>query len=105
MFLAEDYADNLEQYKALATSIILDPHVQNYCESREQEGLYQEMGNVYSTFLNILYMQHNANFIAVTNAHLEQSVYNGNNAISESGFETMYRKVFSCLFCDQNDEH
>lgn len=94
MFLAEDYEDNLEQYKALAISIILDPHVQNYCESREQEELYQEMGNVYSSFLNMLYTQHNANFIAVTNEHLEQFVYNGNNAISESGFETMYKKDY-----------
>lgn len=92
--LAEDYEDRLEQYKALATSIILDSHVQNYCESRTQEGIYNEMGNVYSTFLNMLYLQHNANFIAVTNEHLDQCVYNGNNALSESGFETMYEKDY-----------
>ena len=67
MIMAEDCADNLEQYKALATSIILDPHVQNYCESKTKQEIYNEMGNVYSTFLNILYIQHNANFIAVTN--------------------------------------
>lgn len=42
--LAEDYADNLEQYKALTTSIILDSHVQEYCESDTRQELYQERG-------------------------------------------------------------
>ena len=73
--LAEDYADNLEQYKALTTSIILDSHVQTYCESDTRQELYQEMGNVYSAFLNMFYFQHNANFIAVTNEKLDQYVY------------------------------
>lgn len=90
LILAEDCENNLEQYKALATSIILDTHVQNFCESRTQAEAFEEMGNVYSTFLNLLYQQHNVNFIAVSNDHLDQFVYNGNNAISESGFETMY---------------
>ena len=94
MIMAEDCADNLEQYKALATSIILDPHVQNYCESETKQELYNEMGNVYSTFLNMLYIQHNANFIAVTNEHLDQYIYNGNSAVSESSFETMYEKDY-----------
>ncbi len=93
--MAEDCADNLEQYKALATSIILDPHVQNYCESETRQELYNEMGNVYSTFLNMLYFQHNANFIAVTNESMEQYVYNGNSAVSESSFETMYEKDYA----------
>lgn len=92
--MAEDCADNLEQYKALATSIILDPHVQNYCESNTRQELYNEMGNVYSTFLNMLYIQHNANFIAVTNESMEAFIYNGNSAVSESGFETMYEKDY-----------
>lgn len=92
--MAEDCADNLEQYKALATSIILDPHVQNYCESDTNQELYSEMGNVYSTFLNMLYMQHNANFIAVTNEYLDQYIYTGNIAVSESGFETAYEKDY-----------
>ena len=43
--MAEDYADNLEQYKALATSIILDSHVQSYCESKSLEEIYREQGN------------------------------------------------------------
>lgn len=94
MILAEDYEDNLEQYKALATSINLDSHVQKFSESRTEEGIYEEMGNVYSTFLNLLYLQHNANFIVVTNEKLGQFVYNGNNAISESGFETIYAKDY-----------
>lgn len=93
--MAEDCADNLEQYKALATSIILDPHVQNYCESETKQELYNEMGNVYSTFLNMLYFQHNANFIAVTNEYMEQYVYNGNSAVNESSFETMYEKDYA----------
>lgn len=93
--MAEDCADNLEQYKALATSIILDPHVQNYCESETRQELYNEMGNVYSTFLNMLYTQHNANFIAVTNESMEQYVYNGNSAVNESSFETMYEKDYA----------
>lgn len=92
--MAEDCADNLEQYKSLATSIILDPHVQNYCESDTRQELYSEMGNVYSTFLNMLYIQHNANFIAVTNEHLDEYIYNGNSAVSESGFETVYEKDY-----------
>lgn len=94
MILAEDYEDNLEQYKALATSIILDSHVQKFSESKTEEGIYEEMGNVYSTFLNLLYLQHNANFIVVTNDQLGKFVYNGNNAISDSGFETMYAKDY-----------
>lgn len=94
MILAEDYENNLEQYKALATSINLDSHVQKFSESRTEEGIYEEMGNVYSTFLNLLYLQHNANFIVVTNEKLGQFVYNGNNAISESGFETIYAKDY-----------
>ncbi len=95
VFLAEDYADNLEQYKALATSIILDPHVQKYCESSNMQELYNEMGNVYSSFLNMLYIQHNANFIAVTNEALGQFLYNGNSAVSESSFETSYEKDYA----------
>ncbi len=93
--LAEDYADNLEQYKALTTSIILDSHVQEYCESDTRQELYQERGNVYSTFLNMFYFQHNANFIAVTNERLNQYVYCGNIAVSESGFEMMYEKDYA----------
>lgn len=92
--MAEDCADNLEQYKALATSIILDPHVQDYCESETRQELYSEMGNVYSTFLNMLYIQHNANFIAVTNESMGQYIYNGNSAVNESNFETMYEKDY-----------
>lgn len=92
--MAEDCADNLEQYKALATSIILDPHVQNYCESKTHQELYNEMGNVYSIFLNMLYTQHNANFIAVTNDFMDQYIYNGNSAVSESSFETVYEKDY-----------
>lgn len=92
--LAEDYEDNLEQYKALATSIILDTHVQDYCESKTQDVLHREAGDVYRTFLNMLYLQHNANFIVVTNAYLGQHVYTGNIAISESGFETMYAEDY-----------
>lgn len=94
MILAEDYEDNLEQYKALATSINLDSHVQKFSESKTEEGIYEEMGNVYSTFLNLLYLQHNANFIAVTNDQLGQFVYNGNKTLSESGFETAYDKDY-----------
>ena len=93
--LAEDYADNLEQYKALTTSIILDSHVQEYCESDTRQEMYKEMGNVYSTFLNMFYFQHNANFIAVTNEALDQYVYCGNMAVSESSFETMYEKDYA----------
>ena len=92
--LAEDYADNLEQYKALTTSIILDSHVQAYCESDTRQELYQEMGNVYNAFLNMFYFQHNANFIAVTNERLDQYVYCGNMAVSESSFETVYEKDY-----------
>lgn len=93
--LAEDYADNLEQYKALTTSIILDSHVQEYCESDTRQEMYKKMGNVYSTFLNMFYFQHNANFIAVTNEALDQYVYCGNTAVSESSFETMYEKDYA----------
>lgn len=94
LFLAEDYADNLEQYKALATSVILDTHVQKYSESKTLQELYSEMGNVYSSFLNMLYIQYNANFIVVTNDALGQYLYNGNSAVSESSFETMYEKDY-----------
>lgn len=92
--MAEDYADNLEQYKALATSIILDSHVQSYCESKSLEEIYGEQGNVYSTFLNILYMQYNANFIAVTNNRVDKYLYNGNSAIAESGFEDVLEEDY-----------
>ena len=92
--MAEDYADNLEQYKALATSIILDSHVQSYCESKSLEEIYREQGNVYSTFLNILYMQYNANFIAVTNNRVDKYLYNGNSAIAESGFEDVLEEDY-----------
>lgn len=45
--------------------------------------------------MNMFYFQHNANFIAVTNERLNQYVYCGNIAVSESGFEMMYEKDYA----------
>ncbi len=88
--MAQDCANNLEQYKSLITACNLDSHVQKYCESTSKEELYGEMGNVYSSFLNMLYMQYNANFIAVLNNRVGNYLYNGNVNINESGFEKVY---------------
>ncbi|WP_277934832.1 sensor histidine kinase [Parablautia intestinalis] len=85
--MAQDCANNLEQYKSLITACSMDSHVQEYCESTSMEGLYGEMGNVYNSFLNMLYMQYNANFIAVINTGMNNYLYNGNVNINESFFE------------------
>lgn len=92
--MAEDCANNLEQYKALATAINLDSHVRKYCESISQEEVHREMGNVYNSLLNMLYMQYNANFIAVTNEMMGDCIYNGNCNITESGFERAYEEDY-----------
>lgn len=96
--MAGDYADNLEQYKALTTAIVLDSHVQSYCTSKEAARTYTERGEVYSVFANLLNIQPNVNFITVTNKEIENYVYNGNTNISESAFETACAKDYEQSF-------
>lgn len=92
--MALDYDNNLNQYKAVATSIILDQHVQKYCSSKDSTEAYTEAGNVYSMLLNMLNIQFNANFIAITNSNIDSYVYNGNISLLEAGFEPVYKKDY-----------
>ncbi len=102
--MALDYENNLNQYKAVVTSLVLDQHVQKYCGSKEPEKAYAEAGNVYSSLLNFLNFQFNANFIAITNSNIDTYVYNGNFTISESAFETVYDQDYeSSIVAKENN--
>lgn len=92
--MADDYADNLDQYKALATSMILSKDVQSYSAAKSVDEAYRYMGDVYSTLLNIFYMQSNANFLAVTNDTLETYVYCGNYSVQKMDYENGIDKDF-----------
>ncbi len=92
--MAEDCANNLEQYKALITACSLDSHVQAYCECTSREKAYNEIGSVYDSFLNMLYLQYNANFIAVINSRVGDYLYNGNVNVTGSGFEKVYEEDY-----------
>ena len=65
--MAEDCADNLNQYKALLISLVLDDSIQKYCEAKERTQVYQAMGSAYTSLLDVLQIQINSNFAAVTN--------------------------------------
>lgn len=75
--MAEDCADNLNQYKALLISLVLDDSIQKYCEAKERTQVYQAMGSAYTSLLDVLQIQSNSNFAAVTNDQLQTYVYSG----------------------------
>ncbi len=85
--MANDYENNLNQYKSLTTFIVLDEYVQKYCNSLKADETYEVSGQVYGILMNLLYIQNNANFIAITNDNAQTYVYNGNFSMQESGFE------------------
>lgn len=92
--MAEDYADNLSQYKALAVSVVLDEKVQSYCEARDIQEANRSRGDVYATLLNILNIQSNVNFVAVTNDALGTYVYNGNISVLTGNFESGFSQDY-----------
>lgn len=85
--MANDYENNLDQYKSLATSVVLDEYVQKYCNSLKADETYEVSGQVYGVLMNLLNIQNNANFLAITNENAGTYVYNGNFNIHESDFE------------------
>ncbi len=90
--MSNNYESNLNQYKSLATSVVLDDQVQKYTFASRLDGAMS--GDVYKTLRNLLYIQNNANFIAVTNREADTYVYNGNYNLHESDFKD-FPKDFS----------
>lgn len=93
--MAGEYSSSLEQYKAVAISIVLDQHVQKFCQFETNSiPLKQEASDVYHALLNLLNSQANANFIAVINNNIDTYVYTGNHSMTISNFENVYRNDF-----------
>lgn len=93
--MAAEYDSILEQYKAVAFSIVMDKHVQNYCSFQEiNRQMNEEAGNVYNVLTNMLYMQNNANFIAIVNKTANHFTYNGNLSAMESRFESVWENDY-----------
>jgi len=93
--MASEYESILEQYKAVAFSLVMDKHIQRYSSfSQSDMTMNDEVGNVYSTLLNVLYMQSNANFMAVTNREMGTYIYNGDLSIMDSRFEEVWEKDY-----------
>ena len=93
--MAEDYAENLNQYKALLTSLVLDDSIQKYCEAKEKTQTYQSMGAAYTSLLDVLRIQSNVNFAAVTNDQLGTYVYSGNISAQAGNFEESFAKDYA----------
>ncbi len=92
--MSNDYENNLNQYKSLTTSIVLNDYVQEFSSSKTTAETLEVSGYVYGTLLNLLYIQNNANFIAVTNSNTGTYIYNGNQNMHESSFKD-YHKDYS----------
>lgn len=89
--MTSEYDSILEQYKAVAFSLVMDKHIQKYCSFSESgKNMNEEAGNVYTTLLNVLYMQNNANFMAVINKKAGSYIYNGDMSIMESRFDEVW---------------
>lgn len=93
--MAEDCADNLNQYKALLISLVLDDSIQKYCEAKERTQVYQVMGPAYTSLLDVLRIQSNSNFAAVTNDQLQTYVYSGNISAQAGNFEESFAKDYA----------
>lgn len=93
--MTAEYDSILEQYKAVVFSLVMDKHVQNYCACEvPDESMNEEAGNVYATLLNVLYMQSNANFMAIINNKTGTYTYNGDMSIIESRFDEVWQKDY-----------
>ncbi len=93
--MTSEYDSILEQYKAVAFSLVMDKHIQKYCSFSEgNQNMNEEAGNVYTTLLNALYMQNNANFIAVFNKKVGSYIYNGSMSIMDSRFDEVWEKDY-----------
>lgn len=103
--MAAEYDSNLEQYKSVMLSIALDESVQKYCENTNQGESSPLAGNVYSTLMNMLNIQSNANFFAIVNEHTNYYVYNGNNDLSETDFEDAYKEDYMESSKDQGGDN
>lgn len=95
--MALEYNSTLEQYKAVALSLAMDRSVQDYCSFQEPSGgINAAAGIVYDMLTNnVLYMQNNANFIAVVNNKVGSFSYNGNRSMMESDFEHSWEKDYA----------
>ena len=90
-----EYDSILEQYKAVVFSLVMDKHIQKYCSfSEANRNMNEEADNVYTTLLNVLYMQNNANFIVVFNKKAGSYIYNGDMSIMESRFDEVWEKDY-----------
>ena len=85
--MSNDYENNLNQYKSLTTSIVLNEYVQEFGRAKTTDQILRVSKNVHDVLLNLLYIQNNANFIAVTNYNTGAYVYHGNSNMYESNFK------------------
>ena len=81
---------NLQQYKSVMLSMVMDESVQEYCRTEDSTRANILAGSVYDMLLNMLNIQSNANFAAVVNFEHNRYVYNGNLNLAESNFENIY---------------
>lgn len=103
--MAAEYNSNLNQYKSVMLSIVLDESVQKYCANTDLQESDPLAGNVYGTLMNMLNIQPNANFFAIINENTGRYVYNGNNALAESNFEAAYKEDYAESSKDQGKDN
>lgn len=92
--MAKNYGENLDQYKALAVSLVLDEKVQRYCGAKDPREATLSTGDAYAALKNIQNIQKNVNFIAVTSDTLGSYVYSGNISAQSSNFESGIRQDY-----------
>lgn len=93
--MAEDYAENLNQYKAILTSLVLDENIQKYCAATEKKEAYQTMGEAYTSLLDVLRIQSNANFAVVTNEALDTYIFTGNFSAQAGNYEESFAQDYA----------
>ena len=94
--LASSYSGTLEQYQNLASALVIEDSVQEYCKSEESAGKQydQEAGAVYDYLLNMLNVQSNMNFAVVEKSSTNNYVYKGNSSVVDAKFEEVCKEDY-----------
>lgn len=103
--MSDNFQGALNQYKAMAIAMVLDTSVQNYlqCTSRKDQKYSRYANDTYSVMSSCQNMYPEMNFLAVISYRMEDYLYKGNEALSSSEFQMVYRKDYSqCRFVQKN---
>lgn len=92
--LAASYENNINQYRNLIKSTIMNEHVQAYGKSRNTVEMIKNNWKVYMVLRDMMNIQNDINFMTVINRNMENYVYCGNFAVSQSRFDRSFENDF-----------